>query len=59
MFPVLGPLLKNIMYDVMLRIRVPKQVTLIGFPDHLMVTNVELYSNENFHAIKNDYEWLN
>lgn len=40
------------MYDGVLDLRVPKEVTLIGFADDLSGVVVELYASETIHAIK-------
>ena len=59
---VLGPLLWNIMYDGILRIRKPKGVTIIGYADDSAITEVaktidevRVKAEETISTVKN---WL-
>ena len=40
MISVLGPLLRNIMYDDILRIRIPVAAKIIGFADDIAIVSV-------------------
>ena len=56
---VLGPLLWNVMYDGVLRLKVPEEAKIIGFADDIAVVvqarnleDVQLYTNETIRTIK-------
>lgn len=63
---VLGPLLWNVMYDGIFKLKVPEEVQIVGFADDVAIIvqaqildDVQLYANEAVRTIKNWLESVN